>query len=149
MTDRIGFEDSVLGSFERDGRAFKTTRTPRRAKPYRLWWEPRDHTQPTASIEVLRSYVLWFEKERRAIHAHTCTRSWLLWQSWRDSQDARDRRTTLVGFSRRIRLASFNVAFDGDDLTVYARYDDGDLFGRHAIIVGLRNRAVGQPELSG
>ena len=149
MTEREGFEDEGLGRFERNGRDYTTTRTPRRAKPYRVRWEPRDPEHPLASIEVLREYVVWFEAERRRVHTQTCERLWSRWQSWRDSGDARDRRTTLLAFSRRIRLRSLNVAFDGDDLAVYASYDDDHLFGRHAIIVGLLGRVPGEPELEG
>jgi hypothetical protein len=141
-------EDEVLGRLERDGGMFVATRTPRRAKPYRLTWEPRDATRPTESIEVLRGYVTWFDKERRAVHAHTCTKLWERWQLWRDSRDRRDQRTTFVGFSRRIRLHSLNIAFDGPDLAVYALYDD-NLFGRHTILVGLLDRNPYEPELSG
>lgn len=148
-SDLSVLDDEVLGRLERDGRVFVATRTPRRAKPYRLTWEPRDAMRPMESIEVLRDYVTWFEKARRAVHAHTCTNLWERWQSWRDSRDRRDQRTTFVGFSRRIRLRSLNVAFDGPDLAVYARYDDDNLFGRHAIVVGLLDRIPHEPELSG
>ncbi len=149
MTDGEGFEDTRLGRFERSGRDYTTTRAPRRAKPYRVRWEPRDPEDPRASSDVLLESVVWFAAEARRVHTHPCERLWPRWQSWRDSGDARDRRTTLLSFSRRIQLWSLSVAFDGDDLAVYASYDDDHLFGRHAIIVGLLGRVPGEPELGG
>ncbi|MBN8611376.1 MAG: hypothetical protein J0L92_12355 [Deltaproteobacteria bacterium] len=147
---RDGFDDPVLGRFEPHHEiAYTTTRTPRRAKPYRLIWEPRDPEVPTVAIEVAREYASWFETERRRIHAHVADALWSLWQrSWSSSKDRRDVRTTLRGFARRITLRSLTVSLE-DDLAVYATYVDGDLFGGHRILQGLLDRDLMKPELQG
>ncbi|QEL16638.1 hypothetical protein [Limnoglobus roseus] len=85
---------------------------------------------PAESLEALQGYLAWFRRNETRLRGHIANKMFAGWRSgWYDPEI--DHTTTALGFQRKIGLAGIN--FYWDERWVSLVYNDGGLFGGHAI----------------
>ena len=141
--------DAVLGAFVFDARLrwYTGCHCSASGASYRIRVTPPDRRRPGPRIEQARAIVAWVDEHRSEIARAAADALWPLWDgTWRqDDEDDIDRED----FERRLSLESISWD-DGHEAGEFAIYfDDGDLFGGHAIVVGVKSFAVRGVELYG
>lgn len=141
--------DAVLGTFVFDARLrwYTGCHCSASGASYRIRVTPPDRRRPGPRIEQARAIVAWVDEHRSEIARAAADALWPLWDgTWRqDDEDDVDREV----FERRLSLRS--ISWDeGHEAGQFAiSFDDGDLFGGHSIVVGVKSFAVRGVELYG
>jgi hypothetical protein len=110
---------------------------------------PDDDRQPLndQGLDEIRTCVQWIRANEPAIRSYIASKMFNNWRSnWYDEDD--DAVATIDGFRDAISLASVSILEDRKATLIY---DDGDLFGGHAIVttVGADGRFEHEPHIWG
>jgi hypothetical protein len=94
-----------------------------------------------------RESFVWLRDNERALRDQLAERMLELANDWRLGREPLEPEITAESFAERVELCDASL---GDDGAIILTYSDGEMFGRHAVVVNVSaDRVMGDADLWG